>query len=671
MAQPTGMPFVIRPGRLFAGLRANDDPAPLAGGAWWVADDPGAGLACEFPPGTLADAKWLTCDLFLEGLSIAQWVLELQEGAEGPCFELHFGALGNCPARMRLPTDMVTQNRWGYPREGAFLKPLCTRDPVYLAKVDRLRLRLERKAPGSARWCMTPLTFTDAEPAPLDDAVPEGLKLLDEFGQSATRQWAGRTKSPDELVARLRSQLEQAPSQTWPAEWSRWGGWKERAFEATGFFRTQHDGQRWWLVDPEGHPFWSAGCDCVRQNIQAVYAGIEDAMTWLPDADSEYAGLFGPHPGSARARGAFNYLGANFIRAFGAEEWEAKWATTALAHLRRFGFNTVGNWSDWRYAAAAGFPYVRPLSVSFPRTKPIFRDLPDIFDPSFEQDVADYASELQETRDDPAMIGYFLMNEPQWGFAWQTPAEGMLRNTPRCATRRALADWLSQRYESDEALADAWGSGASLDLVREGAWSGTFGSRAQGDLEEFSEIMIDRFFEILTDACRKVDPNHLNLGARYYKLPPKWALRGMRRFDVFSVNCYRERVPPDWDIASLNLPVLVGEWHFGALDAGLPATGIGHVKDQADRGRAYRVYLENAAAMPWCVGVHWFTLYDQSAIGRYDGECYNIGFLDVCNRPYDELALAARVSHERLYRVAAGDAKAFDDAPEYLPMLCV
>jgi len=69
------------------------------------------------------------------------------------------------------------------------------------------------------------------------------------------------------------------------------------------------------------------------------------------------------------------------------------------------------------------------------------------------------------------------------------------------------------------------------------------------------------------------------------------------------------------------------------------------------------------------VGAHYFTLYDQSALGRFDGENYNIGFLDVCNRPYEPLAEAARQSHERLYAVAAGELKPFDDAPEYLPKL--
>jgi hypothetical protein len=138
------------------------------------------------------------------------------------------------------------------------------------------------------------------------------------------------------------------------------------------------------------------------------------------------------------------------------------------------------------------------------------------------------------------------------------------------------------------------------------------------------------------------------------------------------MNCYRERVPAD-EVAQietlLGMPIMVGEWHFGALDVGLPAGGIGHVRDQAARGQAYCVYVETAAALPSCVGVHYLTLYDESALGRFDGDNWNIGFLDVCNRPYELLAAAARASHERMYAVAAGQVDAYDDLPEYLPKL--
>jgi hypothetical protein len=67
--------------------------------------------------------------------------------------------------------------------------------------------------------------------------------------------------------------------------------------------------------------------------------------------------------------------------------------------------------------------------------------------------------------------------------------------------------------------------------------------------------------------------------------------------------------------------------------------------------------------------VHWFTLYDESALGRFDGENYDIGFLDICDRAYDALGQAAIASHERIYAVPAGQAEAFNDRPEYLPKL--
>jgi hypothetical protein len=141
---------------------------------------------------------------------------------------------------------------------------------------------------------------------------------------------------------------------------------------------------------------------------------------------------------------------------------------------------------------------------------------------------------------------------------------------------------------------------------------------------------------------------------------------------VFSFNCYRDRVPADAlekITAATGRPVLIGEWHFGALDVGLPASGIGRVVDQAARGQAFRLYVEQAAAIPQCVGVHYFILNDQPCLGRFDGECYNIGFVDICNKPYEPLLKAARETHERLYAVAAGEVEPFADAPKYLPKL--
>jgi hypothetical protein len=658
----------LEPAELIGGLRKERGPTPIRGASWYVADAAAAGLRFEFPAGALAQARYLTADMLLDGNMLGVFALELQEGQEGPTFHLVFALLNQCQARMRMELAAVDQNRWQYQREGAWLKPMCGGDIVDLAGVDRMRIVVLRKAPGAMRFCLTAVRATARRPTALTDPILPKGPLLDELGQSRLHEWPGKSKGPEAVSARLRSQLEAAPSHEWPEEFSRWGGWKKRRVAATGFFRTHHDGKRWWLVDPDGYLFWSAGQDCVSVNTVAACAGLEKALAWMPDPKGEYGPVYVRWRGKVRG---INHLAANLIRAFGPGDWHERWSQIALAELRRLRCNTVANWSDWQIARKAGFPYVRPLDYRDHGIPRVFRDFPDVFHPAFAQAAERYAEQLRETADDPALIGYFLMNEPTWGFAEETPAAGMLFNTAECETRAALAGYLREQYGSDAALAAAWGMTVTLAQVTKGAWRDRLTGAARRDLAAFSTAMVDRLFRTLTEACRKVDPHHLNLGARYAGMPPRWALEGMKCFDVFSINCYRERVDPRYEQISavLGRPVMIGEWHFGALDVGLPASGIGHVKDQQARGKAYRVYLEDAAAKPWCVGAHWFTLYDESALGRFDGENYNIGFLDVCHRPYGPICEAARESHERMYAVASGETPPYDQAPEYLERL--
>ncbi len=650
--------------RPVGGLQAEVAECPLTGGSWYVAAEVGDGLLYAFEPGMLAGASFLTMDMLQDGETAALFVMELQEGDDGPSFLLRFGLLNQCSARLRLPLSALDQNRWHLGREGAWLKPLCGGDRVDVADVDRIRLTVERKGEKPVRWCQTPPVATEEEPPPLSDPLLPRGPLLDRLGQSTLRDWPGKSRRPEEVTARLQSQLESSGDKRWPDHFSRWGGWTENTFRATGFFRTEHDGKRWWLVDPEGHAFWSAGMDCVRWSVPAACGGIEDALS------RRFRGERWDRAVQDRDGLGVDYHRANFIRAFGDDAREA-WGRIALAQLRHWGFNTVANWSDWRMAAEAGFPYVRPLSMSFPRTARIYRDLPDVFSAEFERDAADYAQQLRPTAADPAMIGYFLMNEPTWAFAEVPVAEGVLCSAPTCATRRALVGFLRDTYGDGKALSRAWGVPVTFERIESAPWEGRVPAAAKADLEEFSRRIVRRLFGALSEACRQVAPNHLNLGARYYAAPPDWAAAGMEGFDVFSMNCYNRPVPPAEDLKEitdrLGMPALIGEWHFGALDAGLPASGIGRVRGQEERGRAFRVYEEGAAALPCCVGAHWFTLADQSALGRSDGENYNIGFVDICNRPYPAMAEAARSSHARLYRVAAGERDPFRNRPEYLP----
>lgn len=653
-------------------LREVDGAPPIPGAHWFIAEASGDGMAYEFRAGTLAKARQLSADMLLDGTELAVFRITLKEGADGREFRLSFAALNQCSARIRLDLSLVDQNKWMADREGAFLKPLVSGERVDLDKVDRLSFTVWRKSAHPVRWCMTELrTSTTVVPKLSEVALPKG-PLLDEFGQSRLQEWPAKTRSVAELKARISAQDTSAAQSAWPESFSRWGGWRAKKLgEGSGFFRTAKSEGRWWLVDPDGYAFWSAGADCVRVDCDARIDGLESALAWMPDS-REYPGVIHSGEGT-RGRDKFaNFLEANIIRSLGREGWREKWARIALSEMKKMRFNTVGNWSEWEFAAKAQFPYVRPMSFSGARCGLIYRDFPDVFHAGFEQDATDYAAQLKTTAADPAFLGYFLMNEPTWGFSSELPAAGMLFTTDACATREHLAQFLRAKYEGDAALEKAWGLPVTFERTARGRWKTELSQPALADLREFSVRMVEHYFVTLSKACKLAAPNHLNLGMRWAGVPPDWAVQGMKSFDVYTLNCYQEKLPAS-DAARidelLKMPVMVGEWHFGALDVGLPSPGLGHLKGQADRARAYRVYLEDAAADPHCVGVHWFTLYDQSALGRFDGENYNIGFLDICNRPYEEMERAAIASHERMYAVAQGTEKAFSDAPRYLPKL--
>ena len=72
-------------------------------------------------------------------------------------------------------------------------------------------------------------------------------------------------------------------------------------------------------------------------------------------------------------------------------------------------------------------------------------------------------------------------------------------------------------------------------------------------------------------------------------------------------------------------------------------------KDPAARAEALRTFVRGALSNPLLVGCHYFQYRDQPLVGRDDGEAYQIGFVDVCDRPYREVAEASREIGERLY----------------------
>ena len=53
-------------------------------------------------------------------------------------------------------------------------------------------------------------------------------------------------------------------------------------------------------------------------------------------------------------------------------------------------------------------------------------------------------------------------------------------------------------------------------------------------------------------------------------------------------------------------PVIIGEFHFGALDRGMFHPGLKQERDQPHRAELYRSYVQSALAHPLIIGTHWF-----------------------------------------------------------------
>jgi hypothetical protein len=61
--------------------------------------------------------------------------------------------------------------------------------------------------------------------------------------------------------------------------------------------------------------------------------------------------------------------------------------------------------------------------------------------------------------------------------------------------------------------------------------------------------------------------------------------------------------------------------------------------------------METAATDANFVGAHFFQLNDQNCLGRFDGENYQIGFLDGCLQEYQEMTEYVRLTNKNLFGI--------------------
>lgn len=358
-------------------------------------------------------------------------------------------------------------------------------------------------------------------------------------------------------------------------QYSQYGGLKNTNVGATGFFHTKKVGDRWWLVDPDGHLFIHKGVNTVR-------------------------------PG--RSENQKRVL----LEKFGTEK---AWIEETAKLLKANGFNGTGGWSNVELIRNEANPLVYTVTL---RVMKNFRDrhlekqggtyknagwegfehdLLLVFEPDFESFVDEQVKQIVKFKDEKYLLGYFSDNElPFVNDALDRHLTLLNENEPGY---QAAKQWLEQRK----------GRNINLNAITD------------EDRDAFLGYMAERYFSIVSKAIKKYDPNHLYLGSRLHDrkrelYEPSVMKAAGKYMDVLAINYYRiwepdRRMLKNWSLWS-GKPIMITEWYVKGEDSGLSnSTGAGWiVKTQRDRGYAYQNFILGLLKSKVCVGWHWFQYQD-------------------------------------------------------------
>lgn len=407
-------------------------------------------------------------------------------------------------------------------------------------------------------------------------------KRQEEYSASATIYPRGYDDEPRVYPARTVDTLQGYQSSDHPRSFDRWGGCADEQYPATGYFRIQSIHDRSWLIDPDGHPFFSAGVSCVDVHTKACFRNKMEQV-------------------------------------YGTRE---NWANAALSQLHSLGLNTAGAWSDetalkkanGSIAICAMSYFITTYGQINGLLEPgvghmVFRNnnaMP-VFDPSFETFACEYSAQIaQMHRDSPEIIGWFSDNE--------------LPSNANALERYLTLDPSDQR--NWYSLSVAW------EFLRQQTCltNPSLNDVTDEISHRFRGIIYNRYFRVVRTALKKADPNHLYLGCRFSYLgsfflegtllcQSIWEAAG-RWCDAISVNYYMNWTPDASDVYNWykwsGKPFLITEWYAMSRDSGLPCnTGAGfRVSSQADRAVFFQNFALWLLECPFCIGYHWFKYMD-------------------------------------------------------------
>jgi hypothetical protein len=312
----------------------------------------------------------------------------------------------------------------------------------------------------------------------------------------------------------------------------------------------------------------------------------------------------------------------------------------ALRRVRSWSLNTLGAWSDATLKQPEELKMPYTFFVWWKKGIPVqpFKKLRDPFDPDFvEKMQVPLKGFLKETVNDPYCIGYYCHNEIHWG---RDPVEAVRAVLTECG------DEVFMKHELKRFIQEA-------------------GNDSDETMLDFYRHLLDTYFRKCRQAFKTAAPNKLYLGSRIHDdaMRREVASAAAKYCDVVSFNVYEKdvdrfniRKERDRPFFTEDKPFLIGEFHFGALDRGKFAAGLGFAADQRNRGENYVHYIRSALRNPRCVGAHWFHYTDSPNGTRYqDPENFNAGVVNNADQVYPELVEGMRKAGANMYEWRSDD----------------
>lgn len=540
-------------------------------------------------------------------------------------------------------------------------------------------------------WAWSVRRITACCSAGAANSVPAWRKLppekiypfVDAYGQFRFEDWKEKTHSDADLEKFRQKEALDLTAHPGPKNWNRYGGWLSGPhFPAKGQFYAvllnengqivpgsdagkvpegpMPEGWKWWLVDPDGCLFWSNGPVRVTNGGGITpLDGREKFFEWLPSRDSEFGFCYDVTDSlhdyyvARKIQKTFDFMSANLLRKYG-PNWKSTYAELAHQRLRSWGMNSLANGTEAYVCDLRKTPYVdrvEVLSEPIQGSQGMWWPFRDPFDPSFRACLERELAARQSQLADPWCFGFFVDNELTWGGP-DSLAQWTLRSPKEQCAKQEFVRFLQQKYPTLEALNAAWKTDfASWDAFLE--CQTAVGNCPNEDAIAFSAHVTDAYFRTVRETFKKIAPQKLYLGCRFAGSTPSVVRIAAKYCDVLSFNLYRKSLKDFQLPEGVNRPILVGEYHFGVKDRGLVYPGLVPAENQKQRAEMLETYLRSALNHPNFVGVHWFQWADMPLTGRFDGANAQIGLVDLCDTPYEELIESFRRIGEQLYEIRA------------------